>query len=39
MAVNYYQISLNELFSDCQVKLINETFVSFQLLSEHFNLT
>ena len=38
MAIKYHQISLNEVFSDCQTKLIEEAPSFFQLLSEHFDL-
>lgn len=38
MATKYHQISLNEVFSDCQTKLIEEAPSFFQLLSEHFDL-
>lgn len=36
MSIKYHQISLNEIFSDCQTKLIEEAPSFFQILSEHF---
>ena len=38
MAAKYYQISLNDIFSDCQIKLTNDSPAFFQLLAEHFEL-
>lgn len=38
MTTKYHQISLNEVFSDCQTKLMEEAPSFFQLLSEHFDL-
>lgn len=38
MATKYHQISLHELFSDCQDKLLDDTPAFFQILSEHFDL-
>ena len=38
MATKYHQISLNEIFSDCQTKLMEEVPSFFQILSEHFDL-
>lgn len=38
MATKYHQISLNEIFSDFQTKLVKEASSFFQILSEHFDL-
>lgn len=38
MATKYHQISLSDLFSDCQNKLINDSSSFFQLLSGYFDL-
>lgn len=36
MASKYHQISLNDIFSDCQTKLTEDSPSFFQLLDEHF---
>lgn len=38
MAINYHQISLSEIFTDCQNQLIENTPSFFQILSEYSNL-
>lgn len=38
MASNYHQITLSDIFSDCQCKLIDDSPSFFALLSEHFDL-
>ena len=38
MATKYHQISLNDIFSDCQINLTNDSPAFFQLLTDHFEL-
>lgn len=38
MATKYHQISLSDIFSDCQNSFIDESPSFFSLLSEHFDL-
>lgn len=38
MATNYHQISLNNIFSDCQNKFIDDSPSFFKLLSKHLDL-
>ena len=38
MATKYHQISLSDMFSDCQNSFIDESPSFFSLLSEHFDL-
>lgn len=39
MATKFHQISLNELFSDCQDMFIDDTPSFFQLLEQHFDIS
>lgn len=38
MATKYHQISFNDIFSDCQNKLIDDSPSFFSMLSEHVDL-
>lgn len=38
MSTKYHQISFNDIFSDCQNKLIDDTPSFFSMLSEHVDL-
>lgn len=38
MTTKYHQISFNDIFSDCQNKLIDDSPSFFSMLSEHVNL-
>ena len=38
MATKYHQISLSDIFSDCQNSFIDDSTSFFSLLSEHFDL-
>lgn len=38
MTTKYHQISFNDIFSDCQNKLIDDSPSFFSMLSEHVDL-
>lgn len=39
MATKFHQISLNELFSDCQDMFLDDTPSFFQILEQHFDIS